>query len=195
VLGYCSKQLGLTGIACRAASSRQLRKASLAAARGDAALFLVDTVKAAASAARVDKPAAEPEQQRLQQHLKAVAWLLQVEPTAAKTATTAQLLLHVPGVPLQMTEQLVAAGVRVSFEQICAAASDMVAGVELWVQAHLKLGAMADIPRSAVMVCVRDTPEWVSWHVQQKPYSTAVHRLLCVLGRCKAAGLMLCSAT
>jgi hypothetical protein len=158
---YCSRQLGITGTACLAASSRQLRTASLAAARSDAALLLVDTVKAAAAAGTVDKQASESEQQRVRQHVKAVAWLLQVEPTAAKTAATAELLLHVPGVPLQMTEQLVAADVRVSYEQICAAARSMVAGVELWVKAHLNLGVTADIPWFAVMVCV---PDLVSCH-------------------------------
>jgi hypothetical protein len=130
--------------------------------------LLVDTVKAAATAARVDKPAAESEQQRLQQHLNAVAWLLQVQPTAAKTARTAQLLLHVPGVPLQFAEQLVAAGVRVSFEQICTAASSMVAGVELWVQAHLNLGVTADIPLDGFIMCA---PDLVSLHIHQVLHS------------------------
>jgi hypothetical protein len=162
MLGYCSKQLGLAGLACLAASSRQLRQASLAAARSDAAFLLPDTIRAAATDARIYKPAVRSEQQRLQKHMKAVAWLLQVEPTAAKTAATAQLLLHVPGLPLQIIEQLVEAGVCVSFEQICAAASSLVAGVERWVHAHLDLGVTANIPWIAVMVC---HPGLVSWHL------------------------------
>jgi hypothetical protein len=190
VLEFCSKQLGLAGIACLAASSMELRKASLAAARSDAALLLIDTVKAAAAAAAFDNQAAESKQQRVRQHVKAVAWLLQVEPTAAKTAATAELLLHTPGLPLQMAEQLVASGVRVSYEQICTAASSMVAGVELWVKAHLNLGVTADIPWYAVMMCV---PDLVSSQRHGIMEYTVYHPL-CMRGGCPAPGLVLCSA-
>jgi hypothetical protein len=127
--------------------------------------------------------------------MKAVAWLLQVEPTAAKTATTAQLLLHVPGVPLMMTEQLVAAGARVSFEQMCAAASEMIAGVELWVQACLNLDVTADIPSMAFIMCASDL---VSLLLRQTMYQIVGCSVVCAGWThmcCRTtAGLMLCSA-
>jgi hypothetical protein len=84
VLTYCIRQLGLKGLACLAASSKQLRKASLAAVCDsyDAALLLVDTVKAAAATAALDESKSK-RWDRYQQK-RAVAWLLQAAPTAVK---------------------------------------------------------------------------------------------------------------
>jgi hypothetical protein len=161
VITYCSRQLGLQGLACLAASSKQLRKASLAAVNSDASFLLVDAVKAAATTAALEESKAQ--RWHTYQHKKALAWLLQADPTAVKAATTvtAQLLLLVPGVPLHVAEQLVAAGMQYSFEQICAAARSLVPGVEVWIQAHLHMGVTADIPRSAIEMCAC-TADWVS---------------------------------
>jgi hypothetical protein len=168
VLTYCIKQLGLKGLACLAASSKQLRKASLAAVHSDTALLLVDTVKVAATTAALVE--SKSKRWDTYQQKKAVAWLQQAEPTAIKTAATAQLqqqLLRVPGVPLWMAEQLVAAGFHVSFQQLTAAASSMVAGVEVWMQAHVHQGVKADFPIEAIMAIATD---WVSWPVPRIMY-------------------------
>jgi hypothetical protein len=63
-------------------------------------------------------------------------------------------------VPLNSAKALVAAGVRVTYAQLLAAANSMVAGVEVWVQAQDQLGVPADIPQSAVSICCSEL--WVS---------------------------------
>jgi hypothetical protein len=165
IITYCSKQLGLQGLACLAASSKQLRKASLAVVCSDAAFLLVDTVKAAAATAALYDES-KYKNWHTYKHKKALAWLLQEDPTAVKTAApvTVQLLLLVPCVPLHVAEQLVAAGMCVSFEQVCAAARSRVAGVEVWIQAHLHMAVTSDIPRSAIEMCAC-TADWVSWRL------------------------------
>jgi hypothetical protein len=42
---------------------------------------------------------------------------------------------------------------RVTYSQLLAAADNMVAGVEVWVQAQSKLGIVSDIPPAAVSIC------------------------------------------
>jgi hypothetical protein len=156
-LAYCSKQLGLQGLSRLAASSKCLRKASLAATCRDAPLLLLDTAKAAAKFNKFRDPAT---QLASQQNMEAVAWLLPFVPAAATSATTAAQMLSVPNVPLQLAEQLVAAGMRLSFPQITAAARRMIAGVEVWMQAQLDDCRLTDIPRAAIELCA--SPLWVS---------------------------------
>uniref|UniRef100_A0A383W486 Uncharacterized protein n=1 Tax=Tetradesmus obliquus TaxID=3088 RepID=A0A383W486_TETOB len=68
----------------------------------------------------------------------------------------ASLVLNLPAVPHAVAEQLVAAGVRISYAQLLAAADSMVAGVEVWVQAQQQLGVESDIPAAAVAACCGD---------------------------------------
>jgi hypothetical protein len=88
------------------------------------------------------------------QHKRAVAWLLRTAPAAAVTASSvSEQLIHIPGVPKDWAELLVAAGVRFSYAQLLAAANSMVAGAEVWVQAQHELGITTDIPKVAVAIC------------------------------------------
>jgi hypothetical protein len=86
-----------------------------------------------------------------------VLCLLRVAPHSAGTALAAadviQRVVHVPYVPLQQAKQLVAAGVRISSAQLLSAASYMVAGVEVWVQALEQLGIASDLPAAVVAIC------------------------------------------
>jgi hypothetical protein len=108
-----------------------------------------------------------------------VSWILgNLPPCAVSSLLTAdvlQRLVHIPHVPLQQAHQLVAAGVRISYAQLLAAASSMVAGVEVWVQAlellqrvefsilKKQLRILRDVPAEAVAICCgRNT--WVSPH-------------------------------
>jgi hypothetical protein len=65
-------------------------------------------------------------------------------------------------VALERAEQLVAAGMRITYAQLLAAADNMVAGVEVWVQAQQALGITTDIPAVAAAVCCGDRDVLVS---------------------------------
>jgi hypothetical protein len=65
-------------------------------------------------------------------------------------------LLSLPDVTLQFAEQLVAAGMRITYAQLQDAANSMVAGVEVWVQAQQALGINSDISAVAVAICCGD---------------------------------------
>jgi hypothetical protein len=78
-------------------------------------------------------------------------WVLKAAPAAV--AGAAERLVRMPAVPLDMAKVLVAAGVRITYAQVIAAARNMVAGVEVWVQAHQQLGVESDIPSLAQEIC------------------------------------------
>jgi hypothetical protein len=63
-------------------------------------------------------------------------------------------------VPQGLAKQLVAAGMRISYAQLLAAAHSRVAGVEVWVQAQQQLGVQSDIPAVAMGICCNE--DWVS---------------------------------
>jgi hypothetical protein len=95
------------------------------------------------------------------QRLQAAAWVLQAAPAAAYTA---EVLVRAPSVPLSIAKQVVSAGARVTFTALLAAASSMVAGVEVWVQAQQELGIRTDIPSAAEAICcssIRDI--YINW--------------------------------
>jgi hypothetical protein len=149
VLGYCSKQLGLQGLACLAASSKQYKEACVSATARDAAILLVDALQAAGTVAGVASTVPPSPQQPMQ----AVAWLLHVAPSAtpvlsAASSLAAEHILRVPNVPLPIAKQLAREGVRITFSQLTAAANKMVQGVEVWVhvQAQRQRGTRTDIP-------------------------------------------------
>jgi hypothetical protein len=58
-----------------------------------------------------------------------------------------------PAVPLDMARMLVAAGERISYAQLIAAANSVVAGVEVWVQAQQQLGVDSDTPSVVEEIC------------------------------------------
>jgi hypothetical protein len=100
------------------------------------------------------------------QRLQPVMWLLYVAPRVSTNALAAadvlQRLLHLPHVPLQQAQQLVAAGARIPYAQLLAAAHSMVAGVEVWVQVQQVMGLSTDVPVASVAVCCQQS--WVSLH-------------------------------
>jgi hypothetical protein len=138
--------LGLQGLACLADCSRTLEKECVFSCRRDAAGLTACAIEALDTV--------QGRQQK--QQLEAVAWLLRKVPAAATPSLTDKLL-GVRHVPLACAEALVAAGVRVSYAQLLAAAYSMVAGVEVWVQAQDYLGVRSDIPESAISVCCSNT--------------------------------------
>jgi hypothetical protein len=101
----------------------------------------------------VPPPAGAAADQRLQPLL----WLSCLAPGMASSALAAvdvlERLLHLPHVPLQQAKQLVADGLRIPYAQLLAAANNMVAGVEVWVQAQQQLAVTSDIPAGAVAIC------------------------------------------
>jgi heme/copper-type cytochrome/quinol oxidase subunit 1 len=79
-------------------------------------------------------------------------------------ANVQQRLTHVPHVPLQQAQQPVAAGVHISYAQLLEAASSMVAGVEVWVQARHQAASfnLFVIPVEVFAICCCSAVSWVS---------------------------------
>jgi hypothetical protein len=122
----------------------------------------VETVLVRYSFGLLDRALNTARQSAKQQNDQAVTWLAGVllgnSPALAVDVT--ERLLQLPYVPLAIAKQLVAAGVRVTYAQLLAAAHSMVAGVEVWVQAQQRLGVYTDIPALAVAICCGE--DWVS---------------------------------
>jgi hypothetical protein len=164
VVPYVSKHFGLQGLACLAASSQQLNSVCFAVAQQDASHLLLQALDAAQHAAAGNIRSAAL-QQRQQQHLEAAAWLLQAAPALAMSADVTERLVRLPSTSLKQAVKFVAAGVRVSYALVVAAANSMVAGEEVWVQAQQKLGIHTDIPAAAAAMCCGEN--WVSDCIQQ----------------------------
>jgi hypothetical protein len=110
------------------------------------------------------------------QRLQAAAWVVQAAPVAAYTV---EVLLRAPSVPLNIAKHIVSAGTRITHEALLAAASSMVAGVEVWVQAQQELGIQTDIPSASKAICcssIRDIyTNWVSpcvWRITKLAHKT-----------------------
>jgi hypothetical protein len=93
-----------------------------------------------------------------EQLLTAVTWLLHQAPAAATAAGVAAGVVMLAGVPLNWAVQQVAAGVRITLAQLLTAATSMVEGVEVWVQAQLNV--QHNISPPAVAIC--SGQQWVS---------------------------------
>jgi hypothetical protein len=169
---YLGRALGLKGLACLAATCGQLKQESMTLVSQNACLLLSDSLPPAkimgCYKAAAEAEAAVPLPSRgaaADQRLQPALWLMHVTPHSAATALAAadvlQRLVHLPHVPLQHAQQLVAAGLRISYAQLLAAARSMVAGVEVWVQAQKQLGVTSDIPAAALAICCHQ--DWVSW--------------------------------
>jgi hypothetical protein len=145
----CEK-LGLDGLARLATCSEASKKS-------------IETVIFRDSLGLLDRALDTARQSQQEQHKQAVAWLaavlLRKAPTLAEDVT--DRLLRLPSMPLATAQQLVAAGVRVTYAQLLAAAHSMVAGVEVWVQAQQRLGVHTNIPALAVAICCGE--DWVSY--------------------------------
>jgi hypothetical protein len=169
VLPYLGPVLGLQGLACLASSNRQLRQECNTFINENATCLLIGTlpaVKAEESLAAVAKAAVHlptAGAAGTAECLKPVMWLVWTSESAATSAFASadvlQRLLHLPHVPMQQAMPLVAAGVRISYQQLLAAARRMVTGVEVWVQAQQQLGIVSDLPAAAVAICCGQ--DWV----------------------------------
>jgi hypothetical protein len=138
-------ELGLQGMARLATSSKSMRVTCHSIVSSGRATWLV-------SATGIQEEA---------QRLQAAAWVLQATPVAAYTA---EVLVRAPSLPLHIAKQIVAAGARVTFTPLLAAASSMAAGLEVWVQAQKELGIRTDIPSAAEAICcssIRDI--YINW--------------------------------
>jgi hypothetical protein len=155
------KELGPQGLACLATSSIYCRTAAVEAVCKEKRDLLASALDTAHSTG-LDVDVDDSEGLDVHVHLQAVAWLaghlLRQEPETA--ADVAEQLLTLPKVPLSMAKQLLSAGMRISYEQLLAAASSMVKGVEVWVQAQQLLNITSDIPNAAVAICCGGN--WVS---------------------------------
>jgi hypothetical protein len=169
---FTSPHFGLQGLACVAASSKQLKQICCDLAKQHALDLVVDTLKAAGEAATAaadeylpplvaddavgcdDDPTEEKyKHEAVQQHLRGVEWLWQASPSVFTAAGTAERIVQTPRVPVSCALQLVRFGVRVPFPLIIAAASSMVAGVEVWVKVQRTLDDVFDIPDAAAEAC------------------------------------------
>jgi hypothetical protein len=123
----------------------------------------IESVLVRDSLSTLDRALETARQSQQEQHKQAVAWLaamlLRKAPALAVDVT--KRLLYLPSVPLATAEQLVAAGVRITYAQLLAAAHSMVAGVEVWVQAQQRRDVHTDIPALAVAICCGE--DWVSY--------------------------------
>jgi hypothetical protein len=98
-----------------------------------------------------------------EQHKRAAVWLVTLlhrAPNTAAEAEVAERLTFLPDICLDWAQQMVSAGVCISYAQLLAAANSMVAGVEVWVQARKKLKMKSDIPQAAHTICC--SSKWVS---------------------------------
>jgi hypothetical protein len=169
LVSFCITHLGLQGLACLAACSRELHNTCLGLVQSHANSLLAEAVKAVQSAHATQRSSNQRQKEHSrdlavqEQHRQAVVWLLRAAPALAAAATTADLLSHVPNVPTGWELQLVEAGVRITYTQLLAAAHSMVAGVEVWVQAQQQLGVQTDIPKWAVAVCCKCRKVRVLW--------------------------------
>jgi hypothetical protein len=116
-------------------------------------VLLSDSLERAVNTAR---------QSEQQQHKKAAAWLAGVllHRAPALAVDVSERVFRLPSVTRAIAKKLVAAGVRISYAQLLAAAHSMVAGVEVWVWAQQQLGVHTDIPALAVAICCGK--DWVS---------------------------------
>jgi hypothetical protein len=153
ILPMCSGQLGLQGLACLAACSRHLQQACLATVRNDACNLLRSACDVFDQHRYNDWRNYSAAQHAKQQARKAVVWMLQAAPAVAAADSTAQQLIDISYAPHEWVLQLTAAGVRITYAQLLAAAHSMVAGVEAWVQAQQQLGIETDIPAAAKQIC------------------------------------------
>jgi hypothetical protein len=112
----------------------------------DAAKLLADVLDALA--------VVQDSSRQQKQQLESLVWLLHAVPGAAKTSAFDQL--RTPLVPQGIANQLVAAGMRISYEQLLTAAHSRVPGVEVWVQAQQQLGVQSNIPAVAVAICCNE---------------------------------------
>jgi hypothetical protein len=209
VLPYLGGVLGLHGLACLGSSSRRMRHECIEFITQNAVMLATEALPAASAedsleavaeaAAAVPLPSTGAT--AAAKHLQPISWLLGVAPSFAASAFAAadvlQRLAHLPHVPLQQAQQLVAAGVRIPYAQLLSAASSMVAGVEVWVQAQQQLGVASDIPAAAVAICCRE--DWVSVHTKKQelvledPFCSALWTAAAAAGR--ASFRLCCSAS
>jgi hypothetical protein len=142
-------RLGAQGLACLALSNKSAFKT-------------VEDIVCCDGMALLDAALGTARDSGQQQHIEAVGWLsaqlLQKAPTAAAEVTSR--LLKQPTVRLDVARRLVAAGMRISYAQLLAAANSQVQGVEVWVQAQQQLRIQSDIPAAAVTICCSN--HWVS---------------------------------
>jgi hypothetical protein len=157
VLPYLGGVLGLHGLACLGSSSRRMRHECIEFITQNATMLAMAALPAASAEDSLAAPPPSTGATAAAKHLQPIVWLLGVAPSFATSASAAadvlQRLVHLPHVPLQQAQQLVAAGARFPYAQLLSAASSMVAGVEVWVQAQQQLGVAYDIPAVAVAVC------------------------------------------
>jgi hypothetical protein len=165
-----STHLGLQGLACLATSSSTLRGTCHE-------VLAINALKLA------DRLLAETSNDQLSPQQKdAVVWLLHQAPTTAPDNSAK--LFALPAVPLSIAKMLVAAGVRMTYEQLLAAANSMVAGLEVWVQTQQQQRVKSDIPVVAATICCGK--KWVSsyrQHQQHRPYAWSS---VCSTAFCKA---------
>jgi hypothetical protein len=144
-------QLGVQGLACLATSSRSARSIVIRTVYIDGLKLLESAL---ATARHTEK------EQHM--HMHAAGWLAAVLLRAQPAATTAvtERMLSLPSMPLGRAKHLVAAGMRVTYAQLLAAAHSMVAGEEVWAQAQQQQGIPTDIPEMAEAICCGH--DWVS---------------------------------
>jgi hypothetical protein len=95
VVPFCVTQLGLQGLACLAACSKDLQSTCLLVVQSDARSLLDTAVAAVRAAHRTSgsRSGAHKEHKAVQeQHRQAVVWLLLAVPAVAAAATTADVL-------------------------------------------------------------------------------------------------------
>jgi hypothetical protein len=150
LLPFCSKQLGLQGLACLAASSKGFRTACRVIVERQAASLVIDKFRTAEAGISTNRYAETSIKQR---HVQGAVWALHLAPTAATAAGVAEQLICLPAV---CANKLLDAGVCISYEQLLAAANKMVDGADIWVyfqHHHNQLQNTNDIPADAAAIC------------------------------------------
>jgi hypothetical protein len=155
LLPFCSTQLGLQGLACLAASSRGFRTACHSIVQRQAASLVLDEFRTAEAVISTNRFGQTSIKQR---HVQGAVWALHLAPTAATAAGVAEQLICLPAV---CAKKLLDAGVRISYQQLLAAANNMVDGAELWVyfpHHYNQLQSNNDIPADVATICCFGAP-------------------------------------
>jgi hypothetical protein len=167
VLPFCSRQMGLQGLACLAACSKKAKLTSDEIKSKDALIVLLGTLDATKAEAAAESAAGAIQRSFDKQLTRLAAWWkpvqkhVQTVPTALTLAGVSDRMLWLPPVSLKQAKQLISGGVRIRYAELLTAASCMVPGLAMWVQAQQQLGIQTDIPKAAVEVCTNGTV-WVS---------------------------------
>lgn len=147
----------IIGICRLCASSRQLQQQILhllAAGSYLLARQLLHKTLQQVSAAAEPEVRLSSREKPIWQLERGISWLLSEVPIPQQLIVNdTPHFISIPRIPWSTTKQLVAAGARVTYQQLLSAAHNGLQGIHNWVLAQQQLGVRTDVPAAAEAVC------------------------------------------